>query len=58
MHLYGGMIWSHYSTDNGAFILYGKGVEMLDFQIPRVYFSDHLPLVCDFKIKGRAIAAA
>ena len=40
------------------FILYGKGVEMLDFQIPRVYFSDHLPLVCDFKIKGCAIAAA
>ena len=40
------------------FILYGDGVEILDFQIPRVYYSDHLPLLCDFKITRAAIAAA
>ncbi len=40
------------------FILYGDGVEVLDFQIPRVFYSDHLPLVCDFKIEGCAVAAA
>ena len=34
------------------FILYGSGVEIVDFQIPRVCYSDHLPLVCDFRISG------
>ena len=40
------------------FILYGDGVEVLDFQIPRVCFSDHLPLLCDFRITDCAVAAA
>jgi endonuclease/exonuclease/phosphatase family metal-dependent hydrolase len=34
------------------FILYGEGIEVLDFNIPRVAFSDHLPLVCDFELTG------
>ena len=40
------------------FILYGPGIEMVDFQIPRVCFSDHLPLVCDFRISESAQRAA
>lgn len=36
MHFYAGLIWSHYSTDNGSFILYGKGQ----------------PLVMDWGYKG------
>lgn len=32
------------------FILCGPGVEVTDFRIPRVSYSDHLPLVCDFEI--------
>ncbi len=40
------------------FILYGPGVEILDFQIPRVCFSDHLPLICDFRVSGCAEQAA
>lgn len=34
------------------FILHGKGVRMQDFSMPRVCYSDHLPLVCDFDISG------
>lgn len=33
------------------FILYGKGIEVINFAIPRVTFSDHLPLVCDFELQ-------
>lgn len=32
------------------FILYGPGIEVTDFRIPRVTHSDHLPLICDFEI--------
>ena len=34
------------------FILYSPGIEVTNFDIPRVPFSDHLPLVCDFKLTG------
>ncbi len=34
------------------FILYGPGIEVTDFRIPSVTFSDHLPLICDFEVKG------
>jgi endonuclease/exonuclease/phosphatase family metal-dependent hydrolase len=40
------------------FILHGPGVEVLDFQIPQVFFSDHLPLVCDFEVADSKAAAA
>ncbi len=30
------------------FILYSKGLKPTGFEIPRVRFSDHLPLICDF----------
>jgi endonuclease/exonuclease/phosphatase family metal-dependent hydrolase len=40
------------------FVLYGKGIEINDFRIPSVQFSDHLPLVCDFEVKRSAVAAA
>lgn len=32
------------------FILYQDGITVTHFEIPRVRFSDHLPLVCDFEI--------
>lgn len=34
------------------FILYGSGIEVTDFRIPRVMYSDHLPLVCDFEVSA------
>ena len=32
------------------FVLYGPGIEMERFDVPRVRYSDHLPLVCDFTV--------
>lgn len=31
------------------FILYGDGIELKNFHMPKVKYSDHLPLVCDFE---------
>jgi endonuclease/exonuclease/phosphatase family metal-dependent hydrolase len=33
------------------FVLYGDGVEVTGFDVPRVTHSDHLPLVCDFELR-------
>ena len=33
------------------FILVSKGIEVRDFRIPEVRYSDHRPLICDFDIK-------
>jgi len=35
------------------FILCGPEIEVTDFRIPRVSFSDHLPLVCDFEVSRK-----
>jgi endonuclease/exonuclease/phosphatase family metal-dependent hydrolase len=40
------------------FVLYGSGIEIRDFKIPDVQYSDHLPLVCDFEVVGGKQAAA
>ena len=32
------------------FILYQDGIEVTNFEVPLVKFSDHLPLVCDFEV--------
>jgi endonuclease/exonuclease/phosphatase family metal-dependent hydrolase len=40
------------------FVLYGNDIEIHNFFIPAVPYSDHLPLVCDFSINGSAVAAA
>ena len=32
------------------FILYQDGIKMRHFEIPKVRFSDHLPLICDFDV--------
>lgn len=32
------------------FILYGNGIEVSNFEVLDVGFSDHLPLICDFSI--------
>jgi endonuclease/exonuclease/phosphatase family metal-dependent hydrolase len=34
------------------FILYGKGIEVTNFEIPKIGFSDHLPLICDLEVTG------
>ncbi len=33
------------------FVLHSKGIKVLDFQIPRVPFSDHLPVMVDFDVE-------
>lgn len=40
------------------FVLYGDGIDIKDFHIPKVHFSDHLPLICDFEVTGDSRAAA
>ena len=32
------------------FILYQEGIEVTGFEVPKVRFSDHLPLICDFEV--------
>jgi len=32
------------------FILVSEGIEVTDFRVPDVRFSDHRPLVCDFHV--------
>lgn len=38
------------------FILYQTGINILNFEIPQVKYSDHLPLLCDFEI-NKTVAA-
>jgi endonuclease/exonuclease/phosphatase family metal-dependent hydrolase len=33
------------------FVLHSKEIEVVDFQVPAVPFSDHLPVVVDFNVK-------
>jgi endonuclease/exonuclease/phosphatase family metal-dependent hydrolase len=40
------------------FVLYGPGIRVTNFAIPRVKFSDHLPLVCDFDVERSSQVAA
>jgi endonuclease/exonuclease/phosphatase family metal-dependent hydrolase len=37
------------------FVLVSNGIEVNDFRIPPVTYSDHLPLVCDFHVTSRDI---
>ena len=32
------------------FVLYQEGINVLNFEIPQVKYSDHLPLICDFEV--------
>jgi endonuclease/exonuclease/phosphatase (EEP) superfamily protein YafD len=36
------------------FILVSEGIEVTDFRVPDVRFSDHRPLVCDFRVRAAA----
>lgn len=38
------------------FILVSRDIEVTDFRVPDVRFSDHRPVVCDFNVKPGAIA--
>ena len=40
------------------FILHTRGIEIDSFAIPDVTFSDHRPLVCEFRVTGEQRAAA
>lgn len=37
------------------FVLASKGITVNHFEIPRVQYSDHLPLVCDFSLQGAPV---
>ena len=39
---------SHAPRKELDFILYGKGLAPTSFEVPRVRYSDHLPLICEF----------
>jgi len=42
-----------------AFVLYSEEIKMKDFRVPRVRFSDHLPLICDFTVDaGKGLLAS
>ena len=50
---------SHAPRRELDFVLYGNGIEVTNFFIPRVAFSDHLPLICDFEVAtGNSAEAA
>jgi endonuclease/exonuclease/phosphatase family metal-dependent hydrolase len=40
------------------FILHTRGIAIDSFSVPEVTFSDHRPLVCDFRVVGEQRAAA
>ena len=40
------------------FILYSDGIEITNFAVPQVQFSDHLPLVCDLTVVDRVAPRA
>lgn len=40
------------------FILVSGGIEVTDFRVPAVRFSDHRPLVCDFQVVSKTRSAA
>jgi endonuclease/exonuclease/phosphatase family metal-dependent hydrolase len=38
------------------FILVSRDIEITDFRVPDVRFSDHRPLICDFNVRTDAMA--
>jgi endonuclease/exonuclease/phosphatase family metal-dependent hydrolase len=38
------------------YILHSPELEASNFHIPQVFYSDHVPLICDFRLKSRAEA--
>jgi len=50
---------SHAPRRELDFVLYSDGITVTNFFIPRVDFSDHLPLICDFEVEsGNTVQAA
>ena len=35
------------------FVLVSQEIEVTDFRIPDVRYSDHRPIVCDFRVRSR-----
>ena len=44
---------SHKPRKELDFVLYSNGIEVTQFDVPDVRFSDHRPLICDFNIRPR-----
>lgn len=40
------------------FILHTRGIEIESFEVPDITYSDHRPLICDFRLTGRQREAA
>jgi endonuclease/exonuclease/phosphatase (EEP) superfamily protein YafD len=40
------------------FILHTRGIAVDAFSVPEVTFSDHRPLICDFRVIGEQRVAA
>jgi len=40
------------------FILHTRRIEVESFSVPEVMWSDHRPLLCDFRVRRRQRAAA
>ncbi len=49
---------SHAPRKELDFVLYGEGINIRKFAIPRVQLSDHLPLVVDFDVRDVSRVAA
>jgi endonuclease/exonuclease/phosphatase family metal-dependent hydrolase len=49
---------SHHPRVELDFILVSEDIEVTDFRIPAVTFSDHRPLVCDFRVRVPGSTAA
>ena len=39
------------SNSEMDFVLYSNGIEVTQFDVPDVRFSDHRPLICDFQVR-------
>ena len=39
------------------FVLYSNGIEITQFDVPDVRFSDHRPLICDFNVRRTRLLA-
>lgn len=51
-NLHGEPSWpSRRPTRQLDFILHSPGIRVTHFELPKVEFSDHLPLVCDFQVE-------
>jgi endonuclease/exonuclease/phosphatase (EEP) superfamily protein YafD len=39
-------------TEALDFVLHTQNIEIMQFDVPDVRFSDHRPLICDFRVRS------